>query len=184
MKILTIIGSSRENGNTEFLLNQAMQNVEHTQIRLNDYHIEPITDMRHTEEGFSPIDDDYEALLEQFLNHDLIIFVSPIYWFGMTGQMKLFFDRWSQYMRDERFEFKDKVKGKKAYVITAGGSNPYITGLPMIQQFGHIFDFVGMSFIDYVIGHAVKPGEIKEDPLALDKMNTWNQTLRNLSVPS
>ncbi|RDY70913.1 flavodoxin family protein [Halobacillus trueperi] len=178
MKILTILGSSRENGNSEYLVKQAMKGIEHTQLRLSDYKIHPINDMRHTDEGFSPVDDDYESVLSEFLAHDLIIFVTPIYWFGMTSHMKLFFDRWSQYMRDDRFDFKNQVRGKKAYVITTGGSNPYVSGLPLIQQFGHIFDFVGMSFEDYVIGNAVKPGEIKEDLLALDKMNAWNHTLK------
>ncbi|MBH0230980.1 flavodoxin family protein [Halobacillus yeomjeoni] len=173
MKILKLLGSSRPDGNTEYLVNQSLEGVEHTTIRLSDYHIKPIADMRHTAEGFPRVDDDYEKLLKVFLEHDLIIFATPIYWFGMSGQMKVFIDRWSQYMRDNRFPFKERIAQQKAYVVLTGGSDPKITGLPLIQQFGHIFDFVHMSFEDYVIGNAVKPGEIKRDEPALQKMDQW-----------
>ncbi|RWZ54941.1 flavodoxin family protein [Halobacillus fulvus] len=174
MKILTISGSSRENGNTDILLSKVTDKVDNTHIRLSDYKVNPIVDQRHTGEGFTRVEDDYEKLLQQFLEHDCIVFVTPIYWFGMSGHMKLFFDRWSQYMRDDRFSFKEKVKEKQAYVIITGGSNPKITGLPLIQQFGHIFDFVGMNFTDYLIGDAVRPGDILNDFHALQKANDWN----------
>lgn len=180
MKILTILGSSRKDGNTELLTSKALKNIDHTTIRLNDYHIKPITDLRHSKTGFSPVDDDYEKLLEQFLSHDIIIFSTPIYWFGMSGQMKVFIDRWSQYLRDERYDFKGKLAKQKAYVITTGGSDPKLTGLPLIQQFGHIFDFVNMTFADYIIGHAVKPGEIQKDEAALKKAEEWNEHFKKL----
>ncbi|KHE72866.1 flavodoxin family protein [Halobacillus sp. BBL2006] len=180
MKILTLLGSSRKEGNTEFLTEQALSNITHTTIRLSDYHIEPITDMRHTESGFSSVHDDYEQLLELFLSHDIIIFATPIYWFGMSGQMKIFIDRWSQYLRDDRFNFKERLTQQRAYVITTGGSDPKLTGLPLIQQFGHIFDFVNMSFEDYIIGQAVKPGEIQQDSQALGKAAEWNSFFKNL----
>ncbi|MGI8315619.1 flavodoxin family protein [Halobacillus mangrovi] len=178
--MLTILGSSRKDGNTELLVRKALDNVDHTTIRLSDYHIKPIVDLRHSATGFYPVNDDYEELLAQFLSHDLIIFATPIYWFGMSGQMKIFIDRWSQYLRDERFNFKEKLAHQKAYVMMTGGSDPKFTGLPLIQQFDHIFDFVDMSFEDYIIGHAVKPEEILKDLSALKKAEEWNEHFKNL----
>lgn len=179
MNILSIIGSSRENGNTEQLLSHVLNSVEHTEIRLQDYRIEPIVDQRHDEQGFSKVEDDYEQLLEQFLKTDVIIFATPVYWFGMSGQMKVFIDRWSQYMRDERFHFLEATAKQKAYVLLAGGSDPKITAMPLIQQFQYIFNFVGMSFEDYIIGNAVKPGEIKSDLLSIHKAAHWNEFFRH-----
>ncbi|MBA2175692.1 flavodoxin family protein [Halobacillus locisalis] len=173
MKILAILGSARKEGNTEYLLRKSLEGIDHTQIRLTDYHIEPIIDERHTEKGFFPVNDDYEKLLEVFLSHDIIIFATPVYWFGMSGQMKVFIDRWSQYMRDDRFDFKEKLAEQKAYVIVSGGADPKITALPLIQQFGYIFDFVNMSFEDYIIGNAVKPLDIIKDTPSIQKANQW-----------
>ncbi|GGD12247.1 flavodoxin family protein [Pontibacillus salipaludis] len=181
MKILTILGSSRRGGNTEYLVNEMMDGIQHTELFLGDYKLDPIIDERHSEKGFTPSSDDYELVLEQLLSHDIIVFATPVYWFGMSAQMKIFFDRWSQYLRDERFNMKDSLREKQAYVVTAGGSNPHITALPLIQQFGHIFDFVGMNYTDYVIAKGVKPGEIKSDILALEKAKQWNEHFKSLA---
>ncbi|MDQ0860369.1 multimeric flavodoxin WrbA [Bacillus sp. V2I10] len=61
------------------------------------------------------------------------MFVTPLYWYGMSGTMKDFFDLWSQALRDERFSFKENAKDKKAYVIIAGGDSPKIKALPLVQ---------------------------------------------------
>ncbi|MCD5322271.1 MULTISPECIES: flavodoxin family protein [Pontibacillus] len=180
MKILTILGSSRREGNTEYLVRKIVDGVQHTELFLGDYKLDPIIDERHREGGFNETHDDYESVLEQLLAHDIIVFATPVYWFGMSAQMKVFFDRWSQYLRDERFNMKAALQNKQAYVVTTGGSNPHITALPLIQQFGHIFDFVGMTYKDYMIGNAVKPGEVKEDILALQKAKQWNEHFKTL----
>lgn len=48
-----------------------------------------------------------------------------------------------------------------------GGDQPSIKGLPMIQQFQHIFDFVGTTFEGYIIGEGNRPGDISQDLIAL-----------------
>ncbi|SDL92693.1 flavodoxin family protein [Sediminibacillus halophilus] len=176
MNILTLLGSSRKDGNSDYLVKQALDRVDHTSMHLHDYQMNPIIDERHTEEGFTAVEDDYERVLKEFLNNDIIVFATPLYWFGMSGQMKIFFDRWSQYMRDPRFDFKESVKQKKAYVIITGNSpDPRISALPLVQQFKAIFDYIGMEFSDYIIGQANKPGEIQNDSFAMAKADLWNR---------
>ncbi|SFB11861.1 MULTISPECIES: flavodoxin family protein [unclassified Bacillus (in: firmicutes)] len=179
MKVLALLGSTRRNGNSEYLVNQILNGIEHTIIPLAEKHIEPIIDQRHTTEGFSPVQDDYDELIQHIFNHDVILFATPLYWYGMSGGMKDFFDRWSQYLRDERFDFKAELAKKKAYVVITGGRDAKIKGLPLVQQFNYIFDFVNMEFADYLIGAGVKPEEVKNDQLALNKAAHWNSTFRS-----
>ncbi|GLB59775.1 flavodoxin family protein [Cytobacillus sp. NCCP-133] len=174
MKVLALLGSTRENGNSEYLAKKIVKGTEHTLVKLSDLRIEHIVDQRHAEGGFSPVDDDYEQLVQHMLSHDVFLFATPLYWYGMSGPMKDFFDRWSQYLRDERFHLKEELARKKAYVVISGGSSAKVKGLPLVQQFQYIFDFVGMKFADYIIGSGVKPGEVKEDILALAKAEQWN----------
>ncbi|SEO06967.1 Multimeric flavodoxin WrbA [Amphibacillus marinus] len=179
MSILVILGSSRKGGNTENLINNLLANIKHERIYLADHYIEPIVDQRHTATGFEPADDDYPLILEKFLAHDTIIFATPLYWFGMSAHMKLFFDRWSQYLRDERYDLKANLSNKQAYVIvTAHYPDPNLTALPLIQQFNHIFSYVGIKFIDYLIGHGNKPNDILTDQLALAKVEQWQTALQ------
>ncbi|WP_110113419.1 flavodoxin family protein [Bacillus sp. CGMCC 1.16541] len=178
MSVLVLSGSTRKDGNTAYLANKIVEGIDHTFVSLANKEIKPIVDMRHTEEGFSPVDDDYEELVQLMLEHDVFVFATPLYWYGMSGPMKNFFDRWSQYLRDERFPFKEELKKKKAYVVITGGPDAKIKGLPLVQQFNYIFEFVNMEFVDYVIGVGGKPGDVVNDNLALNKAKSWNEQLR------
>ncbi len=180
MSIAVIYGSTRENGNTEELTEIVIQDLEVEKIVLRKYEIKPIQDQRHEEGGFSPTEDDYDELIERMMKHETLIFATPLYWYSMSGTMKNFIDRWSQTMRDAKFpQFKEQLGTKKAYVIAVGGDNPRLKGLPLIQQFNYIFEFMGMSFEGYVLGKASKPGEILIDQVAFATATDLNFKLKN-----
>jgi multimeric flavodoxin WrbA len=168
MTIAVIYGGTRPNGNTEILTEYAIQGLDVEKIYLRDYNVQPIVDQRHAEEGFQEINDDYNSIIERILKHDILIFATPIYWYSMSGTMKNFIDRWSQTLRDPKFpDFKTNMSSKQAYVIAVGGDDPYLKGLPLIQQFQYIFDFMGISFKGYVLGKGNKPGDIYQDKQAI-----------------
>jgi multimeric flavodoxin WrbA len=178
MKVLALLGSTRKDGNSEYLAKKIVEGTDHTIVSLADLDIKPIVDMRHSEEGFSPVEDDYEKLVQLIQEHDILLFATPLYWYGMSGPMKNFFDRWSQYLRDERFNLKEELTKKKAYVVISGGPSAQIKGLPLVQQFNYIFEFVNMEFADYMIGAGVRPGEIVNDVAALEKAERWNELFK------
>ncbi len=168
MTIAIIYGGNRTNGNVETLTKLATEGLAAEEVYLKDYLIEPILDKRHAEEGFPEVNDDYNSIIDRILPHNILIFSTPIYWYSMTGIMKNFVDRWSQTLRDPNYpDFKTMMASKKAYVIAVGGDEPYVKGLPMIQQFQHIFDFIGTSFEGYIIGEGNRPGDISHDLKAL-----------------
>jgi multimeric flavodoxin WrbA len=168
MTIGVIYGGSRRNGNTEILTEQAIKGLEVERIYLRDHFIQPIEDLRHTADGFHEINDEYNSIIDRMLQHDILIFSTPIYWFSMSSYMKTFIDRWSQTMRDSKYpDFKDRMIDKKAYVIAVGGDTPKLKGLPLIQQFHYIFSFIGTQFEGYILGKGNKPGDILQDKEAL-----------------
>lgn len=171
-------GSSRPNGNTEQLTHMLLEGVQTEEVYLRNHTIKPITDQRHDAEGFQPIDDDYEGIVKRMLEHDTIVFATPLYWYGMSGYMKNFVDRWSQSLRDTSLHFKERMQGKKVYVVIVGGDNPKLKALPLIAQFQYIFDFVGASFEGYIIGSANAPGEIINDKEASEKAKLYNQIFK------
>ncbi|QPC47823.1 flavodoxin family protein [Mangrovibacillus cuniculi] len=176
MKTLVLLGSTRENGNSEWLAKEAVNGTEYTMVALADLSIQAIVDQRHKEGGFTHIQDDYDHLVELMLSHDRLIFATPLYWYGMSGPMKDFFDRWSQYLRDDRYQLKSELQKKENYVIISGGKDAGVKALPLVQQFAYIFEFMGMTFNDYVICKGVKPGEVKDDTIAVAKVHEWNQS--------
>jgi len=178
MSIVVIYGSTRQNGNTERLTKRVIEGLEVEEIFLRDHEIQPIDDRRHAEGGFSDVDDDYNDLVTRMMKHDTFIFATPIYWYSMTGTMKNFIDRWSHTMRDEKFpNFKANLGTKKAYVVAVGGDKPYVKGLPMIQQFNYIFDFMSITFEGYVLGRASRPNDILQDKSAFQAAASLNEKL-------
>lgn len=179
MSIAVLYGGGRPNGNTETLTKKVIEGIVVEEIHLKDYLIEPIIDKRHDQEGFSEVHDEYNLIIDCILKHDILIFSTPIYWYSMTGIMKKFVDRWSHTLRDSNYpDFKKQLSSKKVYVIAVGGDNPYMTGLPMIQQFQHIFNFVGITFEGYIIGEGNKPGDILQDVRALSAAEQLRKDLQ------
>lgn len=168
MSIAVIYGGTREEGNTEWLTEQVIKGLSVEKIYLKEFEILPIKDERHSESGFQEVFDDYNTILDKVLKHEILIFATPVYWYSMSGTMKLFIDRWSQSLRDKNYpNFRAALAKKKTFVIVVGGDNPSIKALPLVQQFKYIFDYFGMSFEGYLIGKASKPGEIHHDKKAI-----------------
>lgn len=181
MKITTIIGSSREDSNSEILADLVTKDIKHNKIDLKNLSIQPIHDLRHADGGFQFVDDDYDTIINALLESDLIIFSTPIYWYTMSGIMKNMIDRLSHAIRDDRFpQFKEQLKSVEAIVVAVGGDEPKIKGLPLIQQFKYTFDFLNMQFSSYIIGEGNKPGDILQDQQAVAQANLLNKQLKEL----
>ncbi|MFC4777991.1 flavodoxin family protein [Paenibacillus sp. GCM10023252] len=166
MGIAVIYGSSRHDGNSEQLAKRLVEGFHADHIHLADYRIEPITDYRHSEKQPYP-DDDYHQVLERLLVQDILVFATPIYWYGPSGLTKTFIDRWSQSLRENKEEFLSKLSVKSAWVIGVGDDQPHLKGIPLVQQFQYIFEYTGTTYAGYILGKGNKPGDILEDASAL-----------------
>lgn len=179
MSITTFIGSSRKESNSELLADLVTKDIKHQKIYLKDLSIQPIHDLRHAEGGFQLVDDDYDTIINAFLESDIIIFSTPIYWYTMSGIMKNMIDRLSQAIRDERFpQLTERLRSVEAIVLAVGGDEPRIKGLPLIQQFRYTFDFLNMRFSTYILGEGNRPGDILQDQQALAQANLLNKRLK------
>ena len=88
---------------------------------LDDYTIGPIAEVcDHTaERQDTRSDDDFPALLERFMDADVVVIASPVYWFGLSAQSKCFIDRLSSYFN--RAPYAQRFDGKGYIVLCAYG---------------------------------------------------------------
>ncbi len=86
--VVGVLGSSRKNGNTRMLTDAVLHHLDSARLfDLSDLSIAPYDyDDAQTQDDFLP-------LAEQMAQSQMIIFASPIYWYSMSAQMKVFFDR-------------------------------------------------------------------------------------------
>ncbi len=130
MKVLALLGSPRKNGNTGLLLDEYIKGIketgnsaEITKIYLNDKSIHGCNACeacRNISPGQCAIEDDMQELYPLFRQADTVIYATPIYWWGVTAQLKAFMDRCYALGKVEGC-----YKGKKvSLLMTYGGDLP------------------------------------------------------------
>ncbi|MCF6323881.1 MAG: NAD(P)H-dependent oxidoreductase [Gammaproteobacteria bacterium] len=135
---IAVIGSARRNGNTGKLIDWIADALGIEVIDLALKNISPF-DYEHKNRG-----DDFLPLMDDLLKHDNIIFASPVYWFAMSSQMKIFIDRMSDFLSVEELKEQGrKLRGKVGYVVSTSISDK-IDG-SFLDSFTHTFDYLGLE---------------------------------------
>ncbi len=117
MKKIIVLGSSRNDGDTAALADELLKKTKWDLINLNDYHFS-YYDYKHENRS-----DDYLTLMHQIIeNYDTLIFATPVYWYSMSGIMKVFFDRITDLLTIEK-ELGRKLRGKKMAVISCSAGD-------------------------------------------------------------
>lgn len=121
MKILVLLGSPHKKGTTKVLAEQFSEGAKsagHTvdMIHTSILKVSPCLGCNacKKDNGKCCFNDDMEMVKEKVLSSDMIVFVSPLYYFGFTTQLKMVIDRFYAFNKELR-EMK-----KKAILISAG----------------------------------------------------------------
>ncbi|VAV96544.1 Uncharacterized NAD(P)H oxidoreductase, YdeQ/YrkL/YwrO family, partial [hydrothermal vent metagenome] len=87
-EILGVLGTSNNNGNTAALARAVFAPLPNAElVNLSALSIAPYDyQNRHDKDDFLP-------LAEKIVAAKAIVFASPVYWYSMSAQMKVFFDR-------------------------------------------------------------------------------------------
>lgn len=141
-KTVIILGSSRKNGNTTKIVDEISKEHEIEVINLSDFNISYYDyESKNREDDFFPL---IKGIIE---NYDTLIFATPIYWYNMSGIMKVFFDRFSDLIRIEK-ETGRKLRGKKIGVISNSHDDEIEESFYI--PFKKSADYLGMEYL----GHA------------------------------
>jgi len=164
MRIFTAHGSPDKEGNSAKMLNACIagmnenDGVEVESINVYDYNVEPVWKdyfgdvMQKTTDK---VKDDMPELRGKMTAADIIVVASPIYWYQVSGKMKLFIDRWTDMMNPD---WSTELKGKGlALLTTHSGVNMMNSSdyLHMIMK--ATAEFLGMVWMGAVSGRAGMP---------------------------
>ena len=138
-KKVIILGSARKNGNTTKIVDEIAKESGIDVIDLSDYNISHYDyESKNKEDDFLPL---IRRILEEY---DTLIFATPIYWYNMSGIMKVFFDRFSDLIRIEK-ETGRKLRGKKIGVISNSHDNEIEESFYI--PFKKTADYLGMEYL-------------------------------------
>ncbi|WP_289664301.1 flavodoxin family protein [Flavobacterium panacagri] len=140
-KKVIILGSSRKNGNTTRIVDEIAKEYHIDVVNLSDYSIS------YYDYESKNIDDDFLPLIRGIIEkYDTLIFATPIYWYNMSGIMKVFFDRISDLIRIEK-ETGRKLRGKEIGVITNSHDNQIEDSFYI--PFQKTADYLGMEYLGH-----------------------------------
>lgn len=164
MKILGILGSSRPGGNTEIMLDIALdkarsEGVGVSKICLRDLTIGPCDGCNGCfTTGECVVDDDMQQIYEGIRKADGIIWASPVYFWSMSGLTKMAMDR-TYALNFPELQQAGKIGG---LILVAG-----IRGtLSAASPFHMYFTYNHMFAAEVAWGYAGAKGDILKDEFA------------------
>jgi len=168
-KIIVLVGSVRKAGNTELLANSfangARENNVVEIISVADYKTNPCIGCnscftRKDNRCFQKDDMDY--IYDRLLETDMLVLASPVYFYGISAQLKAIIDRIHTPMRN-RFEIK-----KLALLLVGAASLPELFE-PIKMQYQLVLNYFGLENAGMILVRDVKEkGDIIGNP-ALDE---------------
>ncbi|MBN1786237.1 MAG: flavodoxin family protein [Candidatus Methanofastidiosa archaeon] len=162
MKVVAIIGSPRKRGNTDILVGSILEgansqghNIE--KHYLYDLDIGPCIDCRKCQadghECYAK--DDMEGIYCSLRAADVIIFGTPLYWYGASAPMKAFIDRLRPFVSSRGLE------GKKAVVVIPSEEGADACS-HLMGMFKLSFRYLGIELLDSILAKAYEKGEVAE----------------------
>ena len=166
MQIAAILGSMRKNGNTEILLDAALDEAQKNgatvrKLILREMTIGPCDGCGACfKKGECHIKDDMDKVYSEMIQADGIIWATPVYFWSMSGLTKLAMDR-TFALAFPKLKLMNKVGG---LIMVAGGRGCLNTA----NIFHMYFNYNHMFSSEFASGYAGEKGAIAKDHYAVN----------------
>lgn len=197
-RILVISGSPKKNGNTDFLVGWFTEGAQFAGANVKMIRA---ADLGHKAVGCiscrscqkSPvyccvIKDEVSDCVAQFIEADVIVMASPLYFYGMSSQLKAVMDRmFCLYKWDNAANtMETPLKGKTLVFLGSGFED---VGFDIFEKpFQLTAEYSGMSYLSLVVKNAGESGDIVKLPgvreRALELGKNIGMIVRGLNVSS
>ncbi|MBN1998954.1 flavodoxin family protein [candidate division KSB1 bacterium] len=166
-KIFGIVGSPRKGGNTHVLVSRLLEGCRHgggaTEIVLLGEKDIKECDGCHVcwKDKDCPKWDDMNNLYQPFTDCDVVVFGTPVYWYGPTALMKCFVDRLVYYNCPQN---REKMRKKQAVLVIPFEENDLKTADLTIRFFEKSLDYLNIEIAGRILApNVTKKGEVKRD---------------------
>lgn len=167
MKILGLVGSPRKGGNTDLLVEEVLKGAaknNHTTEKIYLYNVDiaPCIDCKACKKGKLEcvLKDGMRELYPKLEEADVIVFGTPLYWYGPSGKMKLLIDRLRPFVASK------KLKAKRVVLVVpseeGADSCNHIVGM-----FNLSFKYLEIEITSILLPKASDKGEVKQQPQTL-----------------
>ena len=184
-QVLGIMASPRKGGNTDVLLDAALEAARQSgaiteKIIINNLSFVPCQDCEDVrEDGKCKIQDDFQKIYEAVLSADSIIIASPIYFGSISAQLKMLIDRFQCYWRAKHVTktINSSIMKQGGFIcVQASSRNDFFENAEFIMK--NFFTTVGIEYCREVFCFKVeKKGSVKEKPNCMEKVVAMGEKL-------
>jgi multimeric flavodoxin WrbA len=180
MKVLGIYGSPRKGGNTDQLLDKALEGAKSTGA---DVKVIYVRDMRISgciecggcdKTGRCVVEDDMQSVYPLLEEADVVFLASPIFFYSLTAQAKALIDRaqamWAKRHLEQTPEERKVYRRGRGYLIAVGatrGKNLFEGAQQVARYF---FDALNMSYEGGIFFRSLEKKEaVRNNPETLQE---------------
>ena len=173
MQITTLLGSAKKKGNTATVLGWVEEELKSRghdveRIYLNNKSIRGCLGCAKCRENPDEIacvqNDDAKDIIEQMISSEVVLFASPIYFWGFSSQIKALIDRgYSLVTNYHKPGHTSLMEGKRIGLLVTGGGAYEDNAEGMFTAFDRIVDFLlARKSGELYVGECSVPAELSE----------------------
>lgn len=180
MKALGIYGSPRKGGNTDLLLDRVLEGAaaagaEVSRVYVRDMNFEGCIECGGCDQtGVCVVEDDMQRVYPQILDARVVFLASPVFFYGLTAQVKALIDRcqapWNlRRLTGKTAEERRRYDGGCGYLVMAGAaSGPSLfTGSELTAKY--FFDALDKSYGGGAFFRADAAGDVLKSPADMER---------------
>ncbi len=135
---LIVLGSARGDGNTAAAVRDLENRVDGKILDLLDYNI-----AAYDYGNEYPAGDDFLSLARRIVTYDRLVLASPVYWYSMSGGMKIFLDRFTDLLTYHK-DLGRRLRGKELGVLSCSSERGVNPGF--YEPFRLSAEYLGMEY--------------------------------------
>jgi multimeric flavodoxin WrbA len=176
MDILTLLGSPRARGNTATMLEKAESEFREQGHRVSRIHVARreikgclgCSRCRQFADRIACVrQDDATEILERMIEADVIVFATPVYYWGMTAQLKALVDRTNALITRYGEPEQTSLVRAKGFALLATGAGIYENNEPVFTTFRMtVAALQGRLVGELHIGECREPGDMTAETKA------------------
>ncbi|MEO0625304.1 MAG: flavodoxin family protein [Pseudomonadota bacterium] len=175
MKALVLSSSPRADGNSMQLARNAfagLQDAGHD-VSLHDLNatigsfLNDCRRCRQLDGDCGIVDGFRDLFMDEFLPADGVIVATPIYWYGMSAQLKAFFDRMFCYVAASHpasSQVLSAIQGKRIGLVLSSEETFPTVSSGIVHQMQEFSRYTRSTFVGVVHGHGNARGDVHRDP--------------------
>ena len=166
-EVVVILGSPRKNGNSAILAEEISKGARSTGVKIETIFLQGLklapckscyACQKHNSKGCA-IKDDMQSIYLKLIKAEAWVIASPVYWFSMSAQTKIFLDRCFALPAYDKNSFLGK---RIAIAMSYGDTDPFTSGcVNALRTFQDAFRYTGSKIVGMVYGSAMNAGDIK-----------------------